>query len=156
MDAGAFHCGHLFALTAEALLNPGEPAWTLPFTACHELAHARGVAGELEANLVAYYACRSLGSSAFAHSANLCMLRYALGELYLRDESLWQAACQKLSAAAPARNGLHPRLCRAAKRAAGRYFAAPERGRARAKQLFRRGGRADRGGGQNIAAVKIF
>ena len=28
------------------------------------------------------------------------MLRYALGELYLRDESLWQAACQKLSAAA--------------------------------------------------------
>ena len=86
--------------TAEALLNPGEPAWTLPFTACHELAHARGVAGELEANLVAYYACRSLGSSAFAHSANLYMLRYALGELYLRSESLWQAACQKLSAAA--------------------------------------------------------
>lgn len=86
--------------TAEALVNPTEPAWTLPFVACHELAHARGIAGELEANLVAYYACLSLGSTAFAHSANLCMLRYALGELFLRDETLWQRACQRLSPAA--------------------------------------------------------
>jgi len=82
--------------TFEAVINPLEPAWTLPFTACHELAHARGAAGELEANLLAYFSCLSAGSS-FEYSAQLCILRYAMGELHLRDASLWSHAASLLS-----------------------------------------------------------
>ena len=81
--------------TAEAVINPHEPAWSLPFMICHEIAHASGIASEAEANLAAYYFCLS-GDAAFRYSGYLSILRYAMQELYIRDPDLWHLAIEML------------------------------------------------------------
>jgi hypothetical protein len=55
-----FHItGMHFGLSTEALFNANIPAALLPFTMAHELAHAKGVMREQDANLVAMYMCLS-------------------------------------------------------------------------------------------------
>lgn len=57
--------GFYSPLTGEALLSEAEPEWFLPFVACHELAHANGLANEGQANLRAYALCMAADSPAF-------------------------------------------------------------------------------------------
>ena len=66
--------------TGEALVDAAAPEGYLPFTCVHELMHLRGVADEGAANIAAYRACTAYGG-AFADSARLWALRYALGRL---------------------------------------------------------------------------
>lgn len=47
--------GVYFAPTAEANINTLNAAWALPVTTAHEMAHAKGVMRESDANLTAYY-----------------------------------------------------------------------------------------------------
>lgn len=73
--------GFYSPLTGEALLSEAEPEWFLPFVACHELAHANGLANEGQANLRAYALCLSSDSAAFRNSARLYAMRTALSML---------------------------------------------------------------------------
>ena len=73
--------GFYSPLTGEALLSEAEPEWFLPFVACHELAHANGLANEGQANLRAYALCMAADSPAFRNSARLYAMRIAFSML---------------------------------------------------------------------------
>ena len=73
--------GFYSPLTGEALLSEAEPEWFLPFVACHELAHANGLANEGQANLRAYALCMAADSAAFRNSARLYAMRIAFSML---------------------------------------------------------------------------
>ena len=49
--------GIYFPFTGEANVNVNIPSYTLPVTMAHEMAHAKGVARENEANVAAYVLC---------------------------------------------------------------------------------------------------
>ena len=75
--------------TGEAIVDAeGCPA-LIPFTAVHELMHLGGIAGEGAANIAAWERCLAAGG-AFADSARLWALRYALGQLNRSDEAAWR------------------------------------------------------------------
>ena len=79
-------CGLFVPLTGEALVDAGAPAPLVPFTAVHELMHLAGVADEGAANIEAWRRCMASGG-AFADSARLWALRYAMGMLASADAS---------------------------------------------------------------------
>ena len=68
--------------TGEIVVDAGLPAPLLPFTAVHELMHLAGICDEGAANIAAWRCCAEAGG-AFADSARLWALRYAMG--LLRD-----------------------------------------------------------------------
>ena len=70
--------------TGEALIAPDLPPESAPFTAVHEVMHGRGIAHEGLCNAAAYAECRLRGG-AYADSANLCALRYAMGSVKRAD-----------------------------------------------------------------------
>ena len=72
--------GLYLPLTGEAMVDPTRSAASLPFTAAHELVHARAVADECAANILAYEACVAYGGVP-AYSARLWALKYAAGYL---------------------------------------------------------------------------
>ena len=93
---GALRISGLFVpLTGEALADPTAPAPLIPFTAVHELMHLTGIADEGAANIAAWEKCLAAGD-AFADSARLWALRYALGLLQARDPSAWTRCRQKM------------------------------------------------------------
>ena len=85
--------GFYSPLTGEALLSEAEPEWFLPFVACHELAHANGLANEGQANLRAYALCMAADSTAFRNSARLYAMRIAFSML---DPSAAQSTLNRL------------------------------------------------------------
>ena len=84
-------CGLFVPLTGEAIVDAGAAPPLIPFTAVHELMHLLGIADEGAANIAAWRLCLDAGG-AFADSARLWALRYALGMLQERDEAAWQRA----------------------------------------------------------------
>ncbi len=89
--------GFYSPLTGEALLSEAEPEWFLPFVACHELAHANGLANEGQANLRAYALCMAADSAAFRNSARLYAMKIAFSML---DPADAQRALNRLPEAA--------------------------------------------------------
>ena len=87
--------GLFVPFTGEALVDAGAPAPLLPFTAVHELMHLAGVADEGAANIAAWERCLSAGG-AFADSARLWALRYAMGQLRRADEAAWRRVRGKM------------------------------------------------------------
>jgi hypothetical protein len=94
-----FHItGVHFAPSTEATINTLIPDALIPFTMAHELAHAKGVMREEDANLVALYVCLQsedpyLQYSAYFHSF------YALLNLsrYIGDDGAYHRLYQTLS-----------------------------------------------------------
>lgn len=72
--------GFYSPFTNEAIVNADAPACALGFTACHELAHSKGIADEALANAEAFEHCVSYGG-AFEYSAKLWALKYTVEEL---------------------------------------------------------------------------
>jgi len=83
--------------TAEALVNGGIPAFSLPFAACHEAAHVRGFAREEDANLIAYLACEASPEPYFRYSGAANALSYALSALASADIDAYRALRQTIS-----------------------------------------------------------
>jgi hypothetical protein len=79
--------GYLFPFTGEAQVNFYAPAFTLPFTVCHEMAHQQGFGTESEANMIGFLACRASVKKLFVYSAYADMHSYAINEMWLRDSS---------------------------------------------------------------------
>lgn len=104
--------GFYSPLTGEALLSEAEPEWFLPFVACHELAHANGLANEGQANLRAYALCMAADSPAFRNSARLYAMRIAFSML---DPAAARATLNRLPEAAQLfLSGIEPRPARRA------------------------------------------
>lgn len=74
-------------LTGEAIISAREPQALWAFTACHEAAHALGIADEGQANIAAYLACARAGGE-FEYSAAITALKYAISELNNLDKAL--------------------------------------------------------------------
>jgi len=67
--------------TGEANVNVDAPDPDLPFSACHEAAHQRGLAREDEANYAAYLVCRLHPDGDFRYAGVLAASQYAVGAL---------------------------------------------------------------------------
>ena len=76
--------GYFNPLSGEANVNTILPAFVLPFTVCHEIAHQLGVAKEDEANLVGYLAAIKSTDPQFQYSAYYNMLQYVLFEIRMK------------------------------------------------------------------------
>lgn len=82
--------------TGETLISEKENSVTIPFTACHEAAHAAGIGREEEANFIAYLACMA-GDAHFRYSGSLSALLYAMDELKTIDRAAWITMRQEMS-----------------------------------------------------------
>lgn len=77
--------GMYFPFTAEANVNIAMPDSSIPFAACHEMAHQRGFAREDEANYLGYLACRLHPDADFRYSGLLGATVHAMNQLYRFD-----------------------------------------------------------------------
>lgn len=77
--------GMYFPFTGEANVNIAMPASSIPFAACHEMAHQRGFAREDEANYIGYLACRLHPDADFRYSGTLAAATEAMNQLYRHD-----------------------------------------------------------------------
>lgn len=81
--------GMFMPFTAEANVNTNYPEYVVAFSTAHEMAHQRGVAGEDEANFIAFLACLSSGDGYLSYSALLSMYDYYLDEAYKTDKEMY-------------------------------------------------------------------
>jgi len=77
--------GYYNPFTGEAQVNTKVPAFTMPFTTCHEIGHQLGYASESEASFVGYLVIRSNNLPVFNYSAYFELFGFANSELYSRD-----------------------------------------------------------------------
>jgi Protein of unknown function (DUF3810) len=80
--------GYYNPFTGEAQVNVNVPAFTQPFTTCHEMGHQLGYAKENEANFAGYLSARSSPDPSFRYSVYFDLYLYAARELYARDSNL--------------------------------------------------------------------
>ncbi len=83
--------GFFFPFTGEANLNMDSPAFLLPSTVAHELAHQRGVAKEQEANFAAVLASMESGDTTYIYSAAVMAYIYLGNALYEADREAWES-----------------------------------------------------------------
>ncbi|WP_172914772.1 DUF3810 domain-containing protein [Capnocytophaga canis] len=76
------YSGYLNPFTNEAQVNGKLIGYSLPVTACHEIAHQMGYAAEDEANYLGYLSAQKSENQYFKYSASLFGLRYLLNEVY--------------------------------------------------------------------------
>lgn len=93
------HVGGIYIpFTAEPNINVDYPAFTLPFTMLHEMAHQRGVAREDEANFIAWMVATKYGDADFRYSAALEAVFYAIRAVGTIDPDIATAQGNALSA----------------------------------------------------------
>lgn len=86
--------------TGEVNINTEIPDYLVPFTVAHEYAHSLGVAGEAEANFLAYLACRASKNSYIRYSGELSMLEYFLADILKSDKEMYTKIYKNLSSQA--------------------------------------------------------
>ena len=87
------HLSGVYTLyTGEANINVNFPDYTLPFTACHELSHQRGINREDEANFMAFIVSIESGDPYILYSAYQNMFEYVMNALYSADKDLYSDA----------------------------------------------------------------
>ena len=79
--------GYYNPFTGEATVNTTVPAFTQPFTTCHEVAHQLGYAKEMEANFVGYIAATSSNDDYFKYSTYTDLFTYANNTLRIADST---------------------------------------------------------------------
>jgi hypothetical protein len=75
------YSGYLNPFTNEAQVNSLMIGYSIPITACHEIAHQMGYAAEEEANYLGYLAAMKADNPYFKYSAELFALRCFLNEV---------------------------------------------------------------------------
>lgn len=73
--------------TIEANFNNDVPAFIIPYTICHELAHLKGFMKEDEAGFLAYLACSGSVFPEVRYSGTLNALQYSMRQLYSNTNS---------------------------------------------------------------------
>lgn len=82
--------GYLNPLTNEAHINGRIPMYKFPTTTSHEIAHQLGYAAENEANFIGFLAATKNDDSYIKYCGYTFGLRFCLGEIYRRDECLFE------------------------------------------------------------------
>jgi Protein of unknown function (DUF3810) len=82
--------GYYNPFTGEANINTDVPAFTQPFTTCHEVAHQLGYAKEMEANFIGYIAATSGNDVYFKYATYTDLFLYANNTLYYADTTAAQ------------------------------------------------------------------
>lgn len=82
--------------TGEAHVNGELPATSVPFVACHELAHQRGFAREDEANFLGWWVCRHSADPGLRYSGDLAALGMLLSALHDQDPEAARRVIQAL------------------------------------------------------------
>lgn len=77
--------GVFFPFTVESNVNSLAPAYNVPVTVCHELAHLRGFMREDEANFIAYYVCTRSPDVRLRYSGTMLALVHAGNALVKAD-----------------------------------------------------------------------
>jgi Protein of unknown function (DUF3810) len=90
--------GYYNPFTGEGQVNAKLPAFVLPFTMCHEMAHQAGIAAEDDANLLAYALCTASPDSIFRYSAYLSLWLYNDNRLFHRDSMMAKSFEARLNA----------------------------------------------------------
>jgi hypothetical protein len=75
--------------TAEANLNVNAPRHSIPFVALHEISHQRGIAGEREANFIAFLASVESDDNYFMYSGYVSALNYIVNAVYNEDKDMY-------------------------------------------------------------------
>jgi hypothetical protein len=83
--------------STEANVNVDTPAYSIPSTMLHELAHFKGYMREDEANFLAYLACRASGSGDFAYSGTMLAMIHSTNALYSTDRGRYAEVMGRLS-----------------------------------------------------------
>lgn len=89
--------GYYNPFTTEAQVNTTVPAFTVPFTTCHEMSHQLGYAKEDEANFAGYLAATASSDSIFRYSAYFDLYLYANRELFIYDSVYSKLSRNRLS-----------------------------------------------------------
>ncbi len=91
--------GLYMPLLAEVNVNIDQPAFAIPATAAHELAHARGFAREDDSTLAAYISCFCHPDPVWRYSGLISAWKLLSNRLYAEDRDRWSAAYADLSSA---------------------------------------------------------
>lgn len=81
--------GIYMPLTGEANINTNYPDYVVTFTMAHEKAHQRGIAGEDEANFIAFLALSVSDDVYLQYSAYMSMYDYYLDAMYEHDREMY-------------------------------------------------------------------
>ncbi len=82
--------GYFNPFTGEGQIVKTLPAFLLPFTVSHEMAHQAGIAAEGDANLMAYALCTACSDPSFNYSADLNLWLYVNARLSRKDSIIAQ------------------------------------------------------------------
>lgn len=93
----AGYTGIYSPFTAEPNINKQVPIYTIPHTACHEVAHQRGFAQEDAANYVGFLACKYSKDEFFQYSGYLFILNYLRNTIYSYSDELGREYDKKLN-----------------------------------------------------------
>lgn len=77
--------GIFFPFSGETYINTHQPAWSIPNTMAHEIAHQRGVHLEAECNFLGIAACLESDDIRFQYSGYLCGLIHLTNALNKAD-----------------------------------------------------------------------
>ncbi len=91
--------GYYNPLSGEANVNMRIPAHSLPFVACHEIAHQLGVGREDEANLVGYLVASNSRDVYFRYAAVYSVLRNVLFELRMKAPEEYEEISARINPA---------------------------------------------------------
>ena len=87
--------GVFMPLTGEANVNTNYPDYVVAFSMAHEKAHQRGIAGEDEANFIAFLALINSGDPYLEYSGYLSMYEYFLDAMYEHDYEMYTYMVEK-------------------------------------------------------------
>lgn len=91
------YSGVYLFFVGEPAINIEAPIFTLPHTACHELAHQQGFAQEEAANYIGFLACKNNPSTFFQYSGYLSAAAYVGNALYEQDSELYKSVAKLYS-----------------------------------------------------------
>jgi hypothetical protein len=89
--------GYLNPFTNEAQVNDKLPMHSFPNVVCHEMAHQIGFGSESECNFIGFLAGIKNEDLYFQYSAYSNALRYCLGNIAAKDETLFKQLKQKIN-----------------------------------------------------------
>lgn len=89
--------GYLNPLTNEAQVDYLIPAYKMPTTTSHEIAHQLGYAAENEANFIGCLAAMNHNDIYFQYSGYVFGLRHCMNEIYRRDEALFEELVETIN-----------------------------------------------------------
>ena len=83
------YTGVFFPFSGETYINTDQPAWDIPNTIAHEIAHQRGVHSEAEANFLGIAACLQSDEVYYRYSGYMAGLFHLTKALYTADKDAY-------------------------------------------------------------------